>query len=126
MTVTHETEHKSVAIAHRDALERSGDWSLVRRTLDCRSFGVNLVEIAPGGSIPEHDETGRDQEELFFVVSGSPVLVIDGAEHAAPAGTFARVDPVHRRTVRNHGGEPASVLIVSAPRSSGYVPMEWA
>ena len=114
------------AVAHRGELKRSGDWRLVRRSLDCRSFGVNLVEIPPGGSIPEHDETGRDQEELFFVLSGSPVLVIDDDEHQAPTGTFARVDPSHRRTVRNRGGEPASVLIVSAPRTSGYVPMEWA
>jgi quercetin dioxygenase-like cupin family protein len=119
-------ERAGYAIAHRGELERNGDWSLVRRSLDIRSVGVNLVEIQPGGSIPEHDESDRDQEELFFVVSGSAALVIDGDERAAPAGTFARLDPSHRRTVRNHGDEPASVLIVSAPRTSGYVPMEWA
>jgi len=116
----------SYAIAHRDELERTGNWSLVRRTLDCRSFGVNLVEIPAGESIPEHDETDRDQEELFFVISGSPSLLIDGEAEPAPAGTFARVDPGRRRTVRNDGEEPASVLIISAPQSSGYQPMEWA
>jgi uncharacterized cupin superfamily protein len=114
------------AIVERDELERTGNWSLVRRSLGIRSFGVNLVEIPPGESIPEHDETGRDQEEMFFVVSGSAVLVIDGHDHPAPAGTFARLDPTHRRTVRNDGDESASVLIVSAPATSGYEPMEWA
>ena len=113
-------------IAHRDELERTGDWTLVRRSLGCNSFGVNLVEIPPGGSIPEHDETGRDQEELFFVVAGSPVLVVDGEDHPAPAGTFARLAPAHRRTVRNDGAETSSVLIISAPTTSGYAPMEWA
>lgn len=113
-------------IAHREELERTGNWALVRRSLDCRSFGVNLVEIAAGESIPEHDETARDQEELFFVLSGSPALIINGQPHAARAGTFARVDPAHRRTVRNEGSEPCSVLIVSAPTTSGYQPMEWA
>jgi uncharacterized cupin superfamily protein len=113
-------------IAHRDELERTGNWTLVRRSLGCRSFGINLVEIPPGESIPEHDEAQRDQEELFFVLSGSPVLVIDGEDHTARAGTFARVDPVHRRTVRNDGSEAASVLIVSAPTSSGFEAMEWA
>ncbi|HUO74758.1 MAG TPA: cupin domain-containing protein, partial [Solirubrobacteraceae bacterium] len=88
-------------ITHRDELERTGSWSLVRRSLDCKAFGLNLVEIPAGQSIPEHDETGRDQEEVFFVISGSPTLVIDGEDHAAPAGTFARIDPEHRRTVRN-------------------------
>ena len=81
---------------------------------------MNLVDIPPGESIPEHDETARDQEELFFVVSGSPVLVIDGQEHPAPAGTFACLDPPRRRTVRNTGSDPCSVLIVSAPTTSGY------
>lgn len=113
-------------IAHRDELERTGNWTLVRRSLGCRAFGVNLVEIPPGESIPEHDETARDQEELFFVVSGSAVVVIDGEEHPAPAGTFARLDPPHRRTVRNTGPDPCSVLIVSAPTTSGFQPMEWA
>lgn len=121
-----EEERRGFALAHRDQLERAGDWALVRRTLDCRSFGINLVEIRPDGAIPEHDEVDRDQEELFFVVSGAPVLVVDGEEHPAPAGTFARVDPHHRRTVRNHGPGPSSVLIVSAPRTSGYAPLEWA
>jgi uncharacterized cupin superfamily protein len=113
-------------IAHRDELEQTANWTLVRRSLDCQAFGVNLVEIAPGESLPEHDETERDQEELFYVITGSPTLVIKGEEHLAPAGTFARLDPAHRRTVRNDGSQPASVLIVSAPTTSGYEPMEWA
>jgi quercetin dioxygenase-like cupin family protein len=113
-------------IAHVEELERAGNWSLVRRSLGCQSFGVNLVEIETGDSIPEHDETERDQEELFYVLKGSPTVVIDGQDHPAPAGTFARLDPQHRRTVRNDGPQPATVLIVSAPRSSGYRPMTWA
>jgi uncharacterized cupin superfamily protein len=113
-------------IAHRDELERTGNWTLVRRSLGCLSFGVNLVDIPPGESIPEHDETPRDQEELFFVLSGSSVLVIDGEDHPARAGTFARLDPAHRRTVRNDGSETSSVLIISAPTTSGFEPMGWA
>ena len=116
----------SGTLAHRDDCEQSGNWRLVRRTLGVKSFGVNLVDIPPGEQIPEHDETGRDQEELFCVVTGSPTLVIDGEDHPARTGTFARIDPEHSRTVRNDGDEPASVLIVSAPRSSGFAPMEWA
>jgi uncharacterized cupin superfamily protein len=117
---------ESYAIAHSDELERTGNWRLVRRSLGCQAFGVNLVEILPHESIPEHDETERDQEELFFVLAGEPVLLIDGAEHVIPSGTFARVDPEHRRTIRNDGEQAASVLIFSAPRSSGYEPMGWA
>jgi uncharacterized cupin superfamily protein len=120
------TTRGGYTIAHHEHLERAGNWSLVRRSVGCQSFGVNLVEIPAGESIPEHDETARDQEELFFVISGSATLVIDGKDHPAPEGTFARLDPRLRRTVRNDGSDTCSVLIVSAPRTSGYEPMEWA
>ncbi|HMN98573.1 MAG TPA: cupin domain-containing protein [Miltoncostaeaceae bacterium] len=116
----------SLNIVRRDDLEQTGSWSLVRRSLEISAFGVNLVEIAPGSAIPEHDELARDQEEMFVVMEGDAVLVVDGEDHAAPQGTFARLDPEHLRTVRNDGDHPAVVLIVSAPRTSGYQPMEWA
>jgi uncharacterized cupin superfamily protein len=116
----------SFNLVHRDDCDTAGNWQLVRRTLDLRAFGINIVEIAPGEQIPEHDETGRDQEELFYVLSGDPTLMIDGESYPARAGTFARLDPQHRRTVHNDSDEQASVLIVSAPRSSGYEPMDWA
>jgi len=113
-------------LKHRDDFERSGRWALARRSLGIGSFGMNLVEIEPGTSIPEHDETARDHEEVFIVLSGSPTVVINGDDHPAPAGTFVRCDPDVTRTVRNDGKERADVLIVSAPRSSGYTPMDWA
>ncbi len=117
----------SVTIKRDDELERDYDiWVLVRRSLGVESFGINMVELPPGGSIPEHDETERDQEEVFFVLDGNPTLVVDGEDRAAPAGTWARFDPSIRRTVRNDGDTAARVLIVSAPRDSGYEPMGWA
>ena len=115
-----------INLAHRDDCQISGNWRLVRRTLGLASFGMNLVDIPPGEQIPEHDETDRDQEEVFYVVRGTPTLVVDGEDRTARAGTFARLDPEHRRTVRNDGEEIATVLIASAPRSSGYEAMGWA
>jgi quercetin dioxygenase-like cupin family protein len=117
---------EGVTIRRREDLERTGEWLLVRRSLGVEAFGINLVEIPPGERIPEHDETARDHEELFLVLEGSPSLVVDGREIEAPAGTFARLDPHLSRTVVNHGDEPAAVLIVSAPRTSGYQPLDWA
>jgi uncharacterized cupin superfamily protein len=106
--------------------ETVGNWRLVRRTLELKSFGINLVQIPPGDQIPEHDELDRDQEEIFYAIDGNPSIVIDGKQYPLPAGTFARLDPEHKRTVRNDGETPANVLIASAPRTSGYEPMEWA
>ena len=117
---------EGVTIRRREDMERTGNWLLVRRSLGLGAFGMNLVDIPPGERIPEHDETDRDQEEVFLVLEGSPSLVVDGREIEAPAGTFARLDPDLQRTVVNNGDEPASVLIMSAPRTSGYEPLDWA
>ncbi|MGK2878184.1 MAG: cupin domain-containing protein [Solirubrobacterales bacterium] len=111
---------------HRDDFEMNGNWALARRSLGVESFGMNLVAIDAGERIPEHDEIDRDQEEVFIILSGSPAIVIDGDEFPVEAGTYIRVDPEHRRTVENIGETPCEVLIISAPRTSGYVPMEWA
>ena len=113
-------------ILHVDDVEKSGNWLLARRSLGLAAFGMNIVDIAPGDQIPEHDETERDQEEVFMVVSGSPSIFIEGEAHELTAGSLARLDPELTRTVRNTGSGPARVLIVSAPRSSGYEPLEWA
>src|SRR5687768_9687065 len=119
-------DREGVTIKRQDEFERTGNWLLARRTLGLSSFGMNLVEIPPGERIPEHDEAERDQEEVFVVLSGEAALVIEGEEIPAPAGTYARLDPHVRRTVANTGSEPATVLICSAPCSSGYEPMSWA
>ncbi len=114
-------------IRHDDELEREyGKWVLVRRSLGVSSFGINAVELPPGESIPEHDEVARDHEELFLVLEGSPTLVVDGADHPLREGSVARLDPAPKRTVRNDGDAVARVLIVSAPVTSGYTPLEWA
>lgn len=113
-------------IKHLDELERNGRWSLVRRGLGVQAFGLNVVEIERGYAIPEHDELGRSQEEVFFVLEGDAVMVIDGEDHPAPKGTFVRVAPASRRTVRNDSEEPVRLLVVSAPTTSGYEPLSWA
>lgn len=114
-------------IVHLDELERPfPKWALARKSLGLSSFGMNVCELEPGESIPEHDETGRDQEEVFLTLSGEATVVIDGEDHPAPAGTFVRLDPEPQRTVVNRSNGKTTVLIVSAPRTSGYTPLDWA
>ena len=114
-------------IVHMDDFERPfPKWALARRSLGLQSFGMNVVELPPGETIPEHTEVESDQEEVFIVLEGEPTMVIDGEDHPARAGTFARLDPPPRRTIVNRSDANAVVLIVSAPRTSGYSPPDWA
>ena len=121
-----DNDPQALTIRAAREIERSGDWMLVRRSLGLAAFGLNIVEIPPGETIPEHDEIDRDQEEVFLALDDGLVLIVGGVEHALPAATFARLDPELRRTARNDAATPARLLITSAPRTSGYEPMAWA
>jgi uncharacterized cupin superfamily protein len=113
-------------IKHRDEFEQSGRYALARRSLGVQSFGINLVSVEPGYSIPEHDEQARDQEELFVILAGDAVAVLDGEDYPAPEGTYVLVAPHVRRTIRNDGPAHVDLMIVSAPQTSGFEPMDWA
>jgi quercetin dioxygenase-like cupin family protein len=118
-------------IKHRDefeSMEGSGEatWKLARKALGTTGFGFNLVEIAPGGQIPEHDEKESGQVELYVVLEGDAVLRIGGEDHVAPAGTFASIEPAPSRTILNLSDAPVTALLVGVQPEGGYEPMSWA
>jgi uncharacterized cupin superfamily protein len=118
-------------IKHRDefeSMEGSGDatWLLARKALGTAAFGFNLVEIAPGGQIPEHNEAESGQVELYAILEGEAVLRLDGEEHAAPVGTFASIEPAASRTILNRSDAPLTALLIGVQPEGGYEPMSWA
>jgi uncharacterized cupin superfamily protein len=119
------------SIKHQDEFERmegSGDctWLLARKALGASAFGFNLVEIAPGGQIPEHDEAQSGQAELYAILEGEAVLRLDGEDHPAPAGTFASIEPAASRTILNRSQAPVTALLIGVQPGGGYEPMSWA
>lgn len=118
-------------IKHQDEFERmegSGDcvWLLARKALGTECFGYNLVEIGPGGGIPEHDEAGSGQVELYVILEGEAVLVVDGEETAAPAGTFASLEPGSTRRILNRSEGTVTALLIGVDPNGNYEPMSWA
>jgi quercetin dioxygenase-like cupin family protein len=112
-------------IKHRDefeAMEGSGDstWRLARKALGTSAFGFNLVEIAPGGQIPEHDEAGSGQIELYIVLEGEATMRIAGEDHPAPAGTFASIEPPASRTILNRSGASVTALLIGVHPEGEY------
>jgi quercetin dioxygenase-like cupin family protein len=119
------------SIKHLDefeSMEGSGDttWKLARKALGTSAFGFNMVEIEPGGQIPEHDEAGSGQVELYVILEGEAVLRIEGEDHPAPAGTFASVEPPASRTILNRSDARVSALLIGVHPSVGYEPLSWA
>jgi quercetin dioxygenase-like cupin family protein len=118
-------------IKHRDefeAMEGSGDctWKLARKALGTSAFGFNVVEIAPGGEIPEHDEAQSGQVELYIVLEGEAVMRLEGEDHPAPAGTFVSIEPPASRTIINRSDAPVTALLIGVKPEGDYEPMSWA
>jgi quercetin dioxygenase-like cupin family protein len=118
-------------IKHRDefeSMEGSGEstWRLARKALGTSAFGFNLVEIAPGGQIPEHDENDSGQVELYAILEGEAVLRIEGDDHPAPAGTFASIEPPATRTILNRSEAPVTALLIGVQPEGGFEPAGWA
>lgn len=118
-------------IKHRDEFERmegSGEstWLLARKALGTAAFGYNLVEIEPGGQIPEHDESGSGQVELYAILEGEAVMRLDGEDHPAPAGTFASIEPPATRSILNRSEGKVTALLIGVEPQGGYEPMSWA
>jgi uncharacterized cupin superfamily protein len=118
------------SIKHRDefeTMEGSGEstWLLARKALGTACFGYNLVEIGPGGQIPEHDETGSGQVELYLILEGEAVMRLGGEDHPAPAGTFASIEPTATRTILNRSDAPVTAMVIGVHPSGSYEPMSW-
>jgi len=118
------------SIKHRDEFERmegSGEstWMLARKALGTAAFGYNLVEIGPGGQIPEHDESESGQVELYAILEGEAVMRLNGEDHPAPAGTFASIEPPATRTILNRSDQPVLAMVIGVEPDGGYEPMSW-
>ncbi len=79
-----------------------------RRSLGAEAFGFNVVDLAPGGELPAHDEAESGQEEVFVVLEGEATIVADDEERAAGPGTFVRYGPAVARTVEELSDAPSA------------------
>ncbi len=101
------------------------DWRPVRDHLGISSFGVNaFLGAQPGDRIVElHDETGG-HEELYAVVRGAARFVLDGKEHAVPAGSVVHVAPgTTREAFATQAG--TAVLVIGAAPGTPFAVSEW-
>ncbi len=100
------------------ALGEGPGFRKVRKALDVKAFGVNVI-VLPAGmetGFHFHDE----QEELYFVHAGEIEIEFgDGTAHRLGPGGTARVDAATHRKIRNAGDGEAVYLCAGG--KDGYV-----
>lgn len=96
----------------------------VRRALGASAFGVNFFDLPPGFEGLEHDESERNQEEVYVYVGGSGTLRLDDETVDVREGMAVRVDPgVTRQPIA--GDDGLAWVAIGAPRDGCYEPPEW-
>jgi tetratricopeptide (TPR) repeat protein len=100
-------------------------WRPVRRYFDIQAFGVNAYTADRAGQrvVEEHREEGG-HEELYVVVSGRAIFMLDGEENDAPAGTLVHCPPgTPRGAVAAEPG--TTVLGIGAKPGEVFKPSGW-
>jgi mannose-6-phosphate isomerase-like protein (cupin superfamily) len=101
-----------------DELGEGYGFRKVRRELGVTAFGVNAIVLPPGfvGFHHFHD----DQDELYFVHSGSARVEVEGEDRILGQGGLVHVESTTPRRVSNASETEDLVLIVIGGKG-GYV-----
>jgi mannose-6-phosphate isomerase-like protein (cupin superfamily) len=103
-----------------DELGEGYGFRKVRRALGVEAFGVNVIVMPPGHQgFPHYHE---EQDELYFVHSGTARVEVDGDERLLGPGGMVHVASTTPRCVSNAGDEDLVLLVVGG--KGGYVPRD--
>ena len=97
--------YEVASVAGLESLPGPGSlrWTPVRKHFGITAFGINAYTATEVGQdvVEEHDEERLGHEELYVVLAGRAMFVLDGDEVDVPAGSavFLR-DPKVRRYAR--------------------------
>jgi mannose-6-phosphate isomerase-like protein (cupin superfamily) len=105
------------AIGKLDELGEGPGFRKVRQALGVTAFGVNALVMPPGfdGFLHYHDE----QDELYFVHSGTARMTVGDEEHLLGPGGLVHVESTTPRKISNGGDDDLVVLVVGG--KGGYV-----
>ena len=109
-------------MAHRfgsiDELGEGYGFRKVRRALEVTAFGVNAIVMPPGfvGFQHFHD----DQDELYFVHSGSARVEVEDEDRILGPGGLVHVESTTPRRVSN-ASETEDLVLLVIGGSGGYV-----
>jgi mannose-6-phosphate isomerase-like protein (cupin superfamily) len=106
------------AVGNIDALGDGGGFRKIRRALEVKALGINVIVMPAGFSGRRHYH--YEQEETYFVHAGQAELEFgDGSVHRLGPGGVARIDAATVRLIRNVGEGELVYLAVGG--KDGYV-----
>jgi mannose-6-phosphate isomerase-like protein (cupin superfamily) len=113
------TSIEEVAPVHRER-EHDGVGPIVfRRMMSSDEFDTNIdfvdvTTIPPGSVIGRHYH--RDNEELYFIVSGTPLMRVDGDERRLQRGGIAVVRSEGWHELVNDTSDPVEIFVIQVRR----------
>jgi len=106
------------AIGNIAALGEGGGFRKVRRALDVKALGINVIVMPAEISGRRHYH--YEQEETYFIHQGHAELEFgDGSAHRLGPGGIVRIDPATVRRIRNVGD--GELVYVAVGGKDGYV-----
>ena len=105
------------AFSSLDELGEGPGFRKIRQPLGVTAFGVNALVLPPGheGFLHYHD----NQDELYFVHSGTAKVEVDGEERLLRPGGLFHVESTTPRRIANAGDDDLVLLIVGG--KGGYI-----
>jgi mannose-6-phosphate isomerase-like protein (cupin superfamily) len=85
--------------------------------LNLTGMEASLGHLPPGRGIP-FLHSHKQNEELYFFLSGTGEMQVDGVKIPIRPGTAIRIAPAGVRSWRNAGDEPMSYIVIQAKAGS--------
>ncbi|RRJ33842.1 cupin domain-containing protein [Halocatena pleomorpha] len=89
--------------------------------LDTSEIAINYFEIASGESFGYDYHRHNDQEELFYVQSGTATFETESGDVAVEAGEMIRFASGEFQLGTNRGDERVVALAIGVPRNSSEI-----
>lgn len=99
-------------VSERDCAFRGGD-SGVKYFIRGPKIDWGLILLKPGQTMGEHGH--REVEETFYVIDGTPDLIVDGKRIRTGPGDVFRLEPPERHDLSNNTEEVARVIFIKTP-----------
>ncbi|ODR81520.1 cupin [Haladaptatus sp. W1] len=95
----------------------------VSKALGTEDMAINYYELAPGDSFAFGYHAHGDQEEVFYVQSGTVTFETDDEDAVVSAGELIRFAPDEFQRGVNEGEERVVALALGAPRDTEDIEM---